>query len=107
MLARVVFPAYICDIDASTDFVASCFADDTRVMKDVSGPSDTSALQRDLESVYRWADDNNISFNNEKSQRLKYSNLPVDSVASQYISPDDSITESVDVLKDLGVVMSS
>ena len=99
------FFTYICDIDASTDSVISCFADDMRVMKAVSGPSDVSALQKDLESVYRWMNDNNMLFNNDKFQMLKYSNLPVDKVASQYIFPDSSIIESVNKLKDLEVIM--
>ena len=44
----------------------SCFADDTRVMRAVSGPGDGLALQGDMEDIYRWAKDNNMSFNDDK-----------------------------------------
>ena len=53
------------DRDIATSFVSS-FADDTRLSRGLSGVTDASALQTDLEKVYQWAKDNNIFFNAKK-----------------------------------------
>ena len=61
------------DIDANilASFLSS-FADDTRLSKGISGVTEASALQTDLEAVYRWAEENNMSFNNLKFELLRY-----------------------------------
>ena len=46
------------------------FADDTRIWMGISGVNDASALQRDLEIIYQWAEDNNI-FNDLKFENLR------------------------------------
>ena len=47
------------------------FADDTRIWMGISGVNDDSALQRDLEIIYQWAEDNNKSFNDLKFENLR------------------------------------
>ena len=39
------------------------FADDTRVYNNINTVEDCNVLQTDLESVYNWADVNNMLFN--------------------------------------------
>ena len=46
------------------------YADDTRLSRAVSGVTDASVLQTDLEKVYQWAIDNNMVFNAKKSSKL-------------------------------------
>ena len=57
------------DQDIATSFVSS-FADDTRLSRGLSGVTDASALQTDLEKVYQWAIDNNMVFNAKKFEAL-------------------------------------
>ena len=88
MLGPVLFLDYISDIDASTESVVSCLADNTRAMRAVDGPGDVSALQGDLEEIYRGAKDNNMSFNDDKYQVLNHSNISGIKTLHQYASPD-------------------
>ena len=43
------------------------FADDTRLYNQISDTEDCDSLQRDLNSVYKWASENNIFFNSIRS----------------------------------------
>ena len=52
-------------------FVSS-FADDTRLLREVKGVRDVSALQSDLETVYEWAVDNNASFSDIGMEVMKH-----------------------------------
>ena len=73
VLGPLLFLVLLNDIDSNivSSFLAS-FADDTRIWKGVSGVNDASALQRDLEIVYQWAEDNNMSFNYLKFENLRF-----------------------------------
>ena len=46
---------------AESDIVS--FVDDTRVYRGVSDTSNCDTLQKDLDTVYKWASNNNMSFN--------------------------------------------
>ena len=67
VIGPLLFLILIGDIDQNVahSFLTS-FADDTRLMHEVKGVQDASALQSDLEQVHQWALDNNASFNNKK-----------------------------------------
>ena len=94
------------DQDIATSFVSS-FADDTRLSRAVSGVTDASALQTDLEKVYQWAIDNNMVFNAKKFEALRYGYDDVLKAITSYTSPDGSIIPDKDHLRDLGVTMSA
>ena len=94
------------DQDIATSFVSS-FADDTRLSRGLSGVTDASALQSDLEKVYQWAIDNNMVFNAKKFEALRYGADDVLKAITSYTSPDGSIIPDKDHLRDLGVTMSA
>ena len=48
------------------------FADDTRVYNNIKTVDDCNVLQSDLESVYNWADVNNMLFNASKFDYLSF-----------------------------------
>ncbi len=48
------------------------FADDTRVVSGVNNVSDTSNFQRGLLIIYDWASSNNMKFNGQKFEVLRY-----------------------------------
>jgi len=48
------------------------FADDTRLWKNVFNVVSQDQLQRDLNTVYGWAKQNNMCFNEEKFERIQY-----------------------------------
>ena len=94
------------DIDTVSSFLSS-FADDTRISKGVSNVTDASALQTDLEAVYQWAEDNNMSFNHKKFEALRYGKDSVLKLTTNYVSPAGTIIDDKDQVRDLGVTMSS
>ena len=73
VIGPLLFLILIGDIDQNIAYsFLTSFADDTRLMREVKGVQDASALQSDLQAVYQWAEDNNASFNNKKFEALRY-----------------------------------
>jgi ribonuclease P/MRP protein subunit RPP40 len=107
-LGPLLFLILLSDIDKNiaSSFLSS-FADDTRISKGVSGVADASALQRDLEIVYQWAEDNNMSFNNMKFECLRYGIDSTLKLTTNYTSPSGNIIDNKEHVRDLGVKMSS
>ena len=108
VLGPLLFLILISDIDrdVATSFISS-FADDTRVGHGISGEDDSNLLQQDLQAVYDWAKANNMEFNSEKFEHLRYtpgSNL-IDSHV--YLADNGSPIEEKNSLRDLGVTMSN
>ena len=95
--------------DISRDVVSSkliSFADATRVYSQIADTEDCDSLQKDLNSVYKWASDNNIFFNAKKFHYLPLSSSQASNKSNMYINPSmDIIPQSTDV-PDLGIIMS-
>lgn len=82
------------------------FADDTRVIKEVSSEADSDLLQNDLEALYRWTEQNNMSFNNNKFEHLMYSTVHNTNYVYTYKANDGSDIETKQAVRDLGVTLS-
>ena len=76
----------------------------TKIMKKTV--DDCNVLQSDLESVYNWADVNNMLFNASKFDYLSFA-CKNNSLSSVYVNPDLNIINQHDNIKDLGILMSS
>ena len=48
------------------------FADDTRVLGNIASEEDVEKMQDDLDKIYKWAETNNMLFNNNKFELLRY-----------------------------------
>ena len=105
VLDPLLFLVLLSDIDSNIAFLAS-FADDTRIWKGISGVNDASALQRDLEIVYQWAEDNNMSFNNLKFENLRFGPDSTLKATTSYTSPSGNIINTKD-LGDLVILVST
>ena len=81
----------------------SSFADDTRIMGEVSSDQDTKLLQANLESLYTWADQNNMTYNNSKFWHMGYG-VDINNTGPVYIEKDGSLIEIVNQVSDLGVL---
>ena len=68
---------------------------------------DASELQTDLETVYQWAEDNNMSFNNLKFELLRFGPDLTLKLVTSYTSPNGDVIDTKEHVKDLGVTMSS
>ena len=95
MLGPLLFLVFTGDInkEITSPFVSS-FADDTRVAK---GINSVETLHLDLQSIYEWAEENNMEFNLPKFKTLRYGN-------------DDDIKEStfyeIKCNEDIKIVMT-
>ena len=76
VLGPILFLILMIDITQDiSDTLLSSFADDTKVYKGISTPSDETGLQDDLQLIYEWAEKNNMKFNSEKFQAIRFAQL--------------------------------
>ena len=108
VLGPLLFLILMSDIDCEIlDSFLSSFADDTRIGMSVKTEEDTKKLQNDLDSVYKWASKNNMTFNITKFEVLRYGKNLNLKENTNYFAPDGSVIQSKSHLKDLGVFMSA
>ena len=93
------------DDDVASKF--SVFADETRVMGPVQSEEDVENLQKDLDKIYNWQNQNNILFNINKFKKLRYGENADLKKDTRYLTPGcEDLIEVMDSLKDLGIIMS-
>ena len=90
-----------------TDSTVSCFADDTRILLGIKDENDKQMLQYDLHKLYKWADTNNMKFNANKFELLRYGKEQKIKSASTYKSYDDSNIDDKEQVRDLGILTSN
>ena len=107
VLGPTLFLILINDINYNVDSEVSLFADDTRVLKGVQSTEDTDELQKDLEKLYCWQQENNMLFNGKKFEMLRYGKDSDLKESTQYLTPEgESTIEVKSNLRDLGIQMS-
>ncbi|MCP4255335.1 MAG: hypothetical protein GY775_18415, partial [Candidatus Scalindua sp.] len=82
--------------------IVKSFADDTRVSKKIICNEDKQQMQKDLESIYKWAKENKMQFNAKKFEQIVHGNTKNTEVESYKATSRDPITIKATV-KDLGV----
>lgn len=107
VLGPVLFLVHITDINQRIESRVSSFADDTRVMRLVKCGEDVETLQEDLNKIYEWQDANNMKFNDDKFEVLRYGKNEVLKTLTYYTTPTGDPIETRDCVRDLGVVMSA
>ena len=108
VLGPLLFLVMISDIDRDVlhSFLSS-FADDTRIGRSIKSVEDALELQKDLDRIYQWAKDNNMDFNNNKFELIRYGLNQIIKDATSYSAPDGSHIPEKTHVKDLGVTMSN
>ena len=108
VLEPLLFLIMINDIDENVlNSCVSVFADDTRIKKVVKCEEDAEELQKDLESLYDWARESNMSFNTSKFEVLRFgTNLDIKN-NTNYLTPEaEELIEVKEVLRDLGAIVN-
>ena len=106
VLGPLLFLIFIADINSGLlSSTATSFADDTRVLKPVGNVLDCGALQEDLGRVYDWAVSNNMCFNGDKFELLRYT-VNGEPIPFQYVTSEGTAIEAKNEVTDLGVIMS-
>ena len=62
-------------------------------------------MQSDLNKIYEWAAENNMSFNSEKFELLRYK--VDDLVLEPYLTPNGCSIDEVSQVKDLGILLDN
>ncbi|GAB0209733.1 cAMP-dependent protein kinase inhibitor alpha [Grus japonensis] len=70
ILGPVLFNIFVSDMDGGIECNLSKFADNTMLSGVVDTPEEKDAIQRDLESLERWARVNRMKFNQAKCNIL-------------------------------------
>ena len=109
VLGPLLFLVLIGDIDktVASSFLSS-FADDTRVGKGITSEVDIRNRQADLKAIYQWSVDNNMTFNSDKFELLRYKSKSSKELQSSmsYTSNNSSTIEEKTHVRDLGVTLS-
>ena len=72
VLGPILFIILLIDINKDITCKLSSFADDTRVMKPIFSNLCSHTLQNDLNTIYSWQVENNMMFNEDKFEHLRY-----------------------------------
>ena len=108
MLGPLLFLIHISNINYEiADSTVSCFADDTRILPGIKDEEDTQMLQNNLHKLYKWADTNNMKFNANKFEPLRYGKEQEIKSATNYKSYDDSNIDDKEQVRDVGIMMSN
>ena len=75
------------------------------MLKSVTGPDDCCKMQSDLNKIYEWAAENNMSFNSEKFELLRYK--VDDLMLEPYLTPNGCSIDEVSQVKDLGILLDN
>ena len=63
----------IIDTDQAVMIAAvGCFVDDTRLWQAINATHGTNTLQQQLHHFYDWVDENNMHYNSEKVELMRY-----------------------------------
>lgn len=104
VLGPVLFLLFVADLTevVSDGTIIGTFADDTKIGRAIESPQDNVTLQHDIDRLSRWAKDNQMKFNIEKSKSLQMGRSNVGHV---YTIDGVAITR-VNAHRDLGVLIS-
>ena len=109
VLGPVLFLLHISDIarNLSPKSRASSYVDDTRVTRSIVDKEDCKALQKDLVTIFEWAEQVNMIFNSDKFECLRYWPKQDSKPDFAYKSPDGTDIVEKEHLRDLGVQIAS
>ena len=94
MLGPILFLELVADIDNDVEHSeVRSFANSARVMKGVNGVRECSYLQSDLQKIYQWAEENNMSFNDSKFQIVRYGTDSVLKLTTNYLSSNSTLIQ--------------
>jgi len=91
------------------------FADDTRILRHIRSYADSCILQQDLNSVIKWAKENNMALHEDKFELMVHKHCPQNSLFEHpfaildqtYQVSSGNMLFPTETVKDLGVIVSA
>jgi hypothetical protein len=105
VLGPLLFLIFINDLPDNAIVSIRLFADDCIVYSEVNDPSDCIILEKALQDVCKWCDDNGMKLNTDKSQLLSFTNRR-NQIRYNYKLGNEKL-DSVTSAKYLGVNLAS
>jgi len=105
VLGPLLFISYINDMPETVSSFIYMYADDTKVVREVTTARDCEELQADLDSIQHWSEKWQMKFN---SSKCKIMHLGHSNNRAEYTMNDNGIEISLEVIskeKDLAVWM--
>ena len=107
VLGPILFIILLSDINTGISSVMSSFADDTRVLRSITSRENCDQLQADLNTIYDWQTKNNMLFNEDKFELLRYGRNKHIKQSTIYVGPQNNVINEQTNVKDLGIIMSN
>ena len=108
VLGPLLFLILMSDIDEGiVNSKIISFADDPWLYNSVSEVEDCDALQSDLNTIYKWADANNMAFNSNKFKYIGFAPFESFSHSIIYLCLKMNSIDKVENFEHLGITMSS
>ena len=105
-IGPLLFLIYITDIDEHLIHTKTAsFADDTRIIKGIKQIDDCNHLQVDLNKIYEWASENNMNFNENKFEHMRYGKNKHPCSSYKYNTSTNTQINETNSVKDLGVTL--
>ena len=102
VMGPLLFLILMIDINKDVTYAAlGSFADDTRMWEVISEVHKVNDLQQDLHTVYSWADTNNMEFNGDKFEGMRFGQHES---TFTYTTPQGKEIERKEHVKDLGIM---
>ena len=107
VLGPILFLIYISDIGEDLSAKALVYVDDTKIKQRVNNEEDVENLQKELEKLDEWANENNMKFNGKKFQVVRYGrNEELKNNTEYFSGAYEEIIERFETIRDLGVQLS-
>ena len=107
VLGPLLFLIYIGDIADNVDSEVLVYVDDSKIKKNINQTEDVEQFQNDLDTLYIWAQANNMKFNGEKFLVLRYGkNQELKENTSYFTENMNDVIMQVNKCRDLGIIMN-
>lgn len=105
-LGPLLFNIYTIDLPACTeDSIVLMYADDTKLARQINGPHDAEALQRDINRFVTWCSKNKLKINDEKCAIVSFTNKKNVHLQCYKVSDHPIVRNSS--IRDLGVMLDA
>ena len=108
ILAALLFLVYISDINEKiNESTLVSYADDSKMFKRVKNLEQCEQLQSNINTIFKWTDENLMTFNTDKFEVLRIGTIDRIKNEIKYLTPDGQILIEKEVVKDLGVYINN